>query len=317
MFPDGLFSRPIISEVAFWYSNSINITSFGNSFTWDNINVSQITFSCTNSKICSQLNRHYEHLENYPQVSSFIEETGACNEVCDSSSGQKLACTPFMYQDGVCNPECNVAACKYDEFDCNQLCPIYSPDCFSTGLFANQVCDSACNTSFCNYDKYDCLNNDMVIDFPQNVTYCNAVNISSNNNYNYDNYNNTESLYADLIDTYSLCDKEWVGDKWCDGNCMVSDACYKDEDDCKCDEVDKTNCDQIVEWFLLILAENTDDLHHISLNGIKTLWYFIDNFNWQPDDDFGETPAIGICSVHCRCWVLFRATKCNTCISTI
>ena len=92
---------------------------------------------------------------------TFISETDACDYVCGEESLQTYGCSPFEYENGVCNDECNVASCNFDGWDCNQLCnhdEYGASDCNTLGLFDNGGCDIACNNSYCNYDNYECIN---------------------------------------------------------------------------------------------------------------------------------------------------------------
>jgi hypothetical protein len=60
------------------------------------------------------------------------------------------SCPPSWIGDGFCDPECNKAACDYDQFDC---CPSSCPDSWP----GDHVCDSACMVPQCHYDLGDCF----------------------------------------------------------------------------------------------------------------------------------------------------------------
>lgn len=64
-----------------------------------------------------------------------------------------------VYNNSVCNPECNVADCLYDGYDCSvrKPCnPSYNDYC--EDFYNNGVCNQGCNNSACNWDGQDCAN---------------------------------------------------------------------------------------------------------------------------------------------------------------
>lgn len=67
------------------------------------------------------------------------------NETCPS------VCTSGLAGNSVCDPECNLAVCGFDNGECN--CPAY---CTSTER-VSQDCDLSCNTTACNFDDERCI----------------------------------------------------------------------------------------------------------------------------------------------------------------
>ena len=59
-----------------------------------------------------------------------------------------------LYDNGVCNPNCNNQECGFDGGDCNQRC---QGECDYT-LWFNDECDNECNNAVCAYDFYSCRN---------------------------------------------------------------------------------------------------------------------------------------------------------------
>ena len=207
-----------------------------------------------------------EHIEI---LKDFLNETNACVEVCDDDTFTKILCSPFNWQNGVCDEDCNFAGCNFDGGDCNQLCNIDSPDCYSISLFDNGICDVACNTSLCDYDKYECITESVLnISFAKNMTYCN-----------------------DDHDELELCLVSWVDDKWCDNNCRASDSCFNDGNDCNCDDSSDSDshCQTLLSLFGF-MADTTSDTGtlRISEAGICGLWELLDIYHTS--STFGSTP---------------------------
>ena len=142
----------------------------------------------------------YDDFAHIEILKQFINQTDACDYHCDRWSFDKFICSPFNWQNGVCNEECNVGECFYDGGDCNQLC-FYNgeSECSSVNLFDNGLCDIGCNTSVCDYDKYECINSHSSISFPANMSYCNE-------NVNSSIANSSNSMFYNR----SLCDVTWV-----------------------------------------------------------------------------------------------------------
>ena len=68
-------------------------------------------------------------------------------------------CTETMFDNGVCNPECNIPQCRYDGGDCSDTYFLLQYEC-SEGCFCNMLnngqCDAACNNVRCGLDLGDC-----------------------------------------------------------------------------------------------------------------------------------------------------------------
>ncbi len=66
--------------------------------------------------------------------------------------------------DGVCDKECNLFACRWDGGDCslaaNPWAHCSDPRCWR--LFNNSQCDEFCNNAECLYDNFDCKNKEKV-----------------------------------------------------------------------------------------------------------------------------------------------------------
>ena len=280
-FPVGLFNMPNIAEIGFIVTDQIDITSFldlinktinsndhNNQFTWNE--ASQTVYSFRHSLLCEQLNEasafevenRYE-LANIEILLQFINETGACDEICDIESLETLSCTAFIWQNGVCDDVCNSDSCNFDGGDCSQLCQMYSPGCSSLSLFGNQYCDIVCNTSWCNYDNYQCIS-EIDVTFPSNWTHCNSES----------NLSNTANGNVSL----NLCPIEWVGDEWCDNNCYSSDSCFNDGNDCKCaQDSSSTNCQKFISAFNL-LGIGGDNEYQATSEAVCAVWAYLSAF---------------------------------------
>jgi hypothetical protein len=89
---------------------------------------------------------------------------GLCDDVCNVAACSydegdcegEVWCAPGCYDhwigDGWCDSECYFAACSYDEGDCIGWC---APDCHDVWI-GNGYCNDACNVAACNYDDGDC-----------------------------------------------------------------------------------------------------------------------------------------------------------------
>lgn len=84
-------------------------------------------------------------------------ETTEISEECDSASGG--TCTETLMYNGICDSECNIGDCGYDDGDCSDtaiwLNYICSDLCYCN-MLGDGVCDSACNTEDCGLDLGDC-----------------------------------------------------------------------------------------------------------------------------------------------------------------
>jgi len=65
-------------------------------------------------------------------------------------AGCAPGCWPSWIGDGYCDAACNVAACSYDNGDCN-----CAPGCWPSWI-GDGYCDAACNVAACSYDNGDC-----------------------------------------------------------------------------------------------------------------------------------------------------------------
>ena len=309
--PVGLFTMPSIEEIGFIHTQAIDINTMLDlinktiidlgSFEWNKPEYT--TYSFVNSIICADFvdiygdlydEEQFDDLENINLLRQFINSTRPCDSVCDWESPYKVACSPWDWQNGVCNDECNVDDCNYDGGDCNQLCQINSPECYTVGLFGNGACDIACNTSYCDYDRHECIPG-MVIEFPDNVTYCNI------NNHTQDlldwlqleeeNPNSTESILESISSaianaTKDLCPVEWVNDGWCDTNCWNSDECFDDGEDCLCHELndDANYCEQLLDLMELTADTTGSSAYEMSADSVCALWDIIPEYDWDASD---------------------------------
>ena len=258
--PSQIFSMSSIQEIGFLISN-VSLTSFnfsdqtGNNATLDQINqysknwhfewnpTSQTNYYLSGSPICLSYDEYSHSSTTFPtKLVQFLNETGACDGVCQLNSVSNLLCSPFDWQNGVCNHECNVEQCYWDGGDCNQLCPVYHANCSIDDMFDNGVCDQQCNNSYCAYDNSECLVNNNQFDsnfnisqlFSKNQTYCNEY----------------DSTYA-----HGECKISWINDGWCDDNCRSSESCFYDGNDCSCVSSDNY-CNEIYSLLKLLVVED-------------------------------------------------------------
>lgn len=64
-----------------------------------------------------------------------------------------------LYNDGICDLDCNVAACLYDGGDCGGGLPICPATAFCGPRHADDVCDLTCVSGACGFDGGDCTIN--------------------------------------------------------------------------------------------------------------------------------------------------------------
>ena len=228
----------------------------------------------------------YDDYENIDILKDFLNATGACEDSCDFDSLAKLLCSPFDWQNGVCNQECNLGDCDFDGGDCNQLCQYYAPDCYSFGLFENGICDVECNTTYCNYDNYQCVTNgEIIVEFDENVTICNIDELIS--------YVEQAEDSDVIIVNDTKCLVEWVDDLWCDNNCLESDDCFNDANDCTCTAATDaaTECEQLASWYGIISDFTSQDAVDtgISRSGACAMWDIIEDQNWDTTAVVGAT----------------------------
>ena len=178
-------------------------------------------------------------------------------------------CSPFDWQNGVCDEGCNVKDCYWDGGDCNQLCTHYHKNCSINDMFENGICNEQCNSTHCSYDSDECIDQftssfNVSKWFNKNQTYCN---INSN---------------LTINQTY-LCPISWINDDWCDENCRTSDECFHDANDCTCDE---TMCAELFSFFdhysdYDLTTQDGELAAYISHDGFCAVWELI--FNYYSD----------------------------------
>ena len=91
-----------------------NDTEFYESWTFDWNRKNQTSYYFQGSYLC----KNTYHMEYYPKsLELFVNETGACNEVCSTNAAQVL-CSPLEHQNGVCDTKCNIGTfiCEYEVF---------------------------------------------------------------------------------------------------------------------------------------------------------------------------------------------------------
>ena len=210
---------------------------------------------CTDSQICLEMLRD-DKLKFFPaKLVDFFNQTGACDEVCGPYAAFGETCSPFDWQNGVCDEFCNVQECNFDGGDCNQLCLITNQDCDIYSMLANDECNVECNNTYCSWDFGDCSNTFNLSDI--NGTYCNIdayeMSITSDSyssgygsNYNTSNGSNTSisTSQNDISEEIKsqLCETSWINDGWCDENCRHSDSCFNDGNDCECQSTSDSYC---------------------------------------------------------------------------
>lgn len=207
------------------------------------------------------------------KVKEFLNTTKACIGVCEAG-WKELACSPFRWQNGVCDQSCNVKECNWDGGDCNQLCNTTECDIYS--LFDNRICDQGCNSSYCSFDSGECISY-----FDVNDTYCNLDEISNVTSI-LASLNMTDSDRNEAAIDSGLCDIDWIGDGWCDENCRQSKSCNYDLTDCGCQG---TICSQIYGFFSIASSYSASDPSTaVSLEELCYFWNHItENFTTLRD----------------------------------
>eukprot|EP01083_Nonionella_stella_P054264 143311_1 len=165
----------------------------------------------------------------------------ACHYPCPDpdNSVDSQFCSPTLFGNGKCDPQCDNGKCYSDGGDCVQLC--FSPLTNCTyDLYTNDVCDQECNNDYC-LDYYDQeFDHPKVTDFmgPDRM-HCKYHNYSDEFIIAYALPNVTcyesNSIYLDLDrekhDLVSRCNEQWIADGLCDDLCRT-DECLQDGDDC-------------------------------------------------------------------------------------
>eukprot|EP01084_Bolivina_argentea_P262053 443068_1 len=227
--PITLFNHPNLNEISAVHS-IITVNSLIEYNNFNNFSQFDAAFQYSTDKtywfekasFCSNLSLIPINSNFY----KFINDTKCCNVECKASNAfGAFTCQSYDYNDGICDDQCKNSKCNFDGGDCVQLC-----DCDPFNELGNGVCDKHCNTSECLYDGYDCL-----------------------------------PLGYDLIecelsfDTYG-CNTSWIGDGWCDLNCLNSNACGNDLEDCNgCNNKKGTQCSTIYEIFDVVANSQTND----------------------------------------------------------
>ena len=243
--PYELFSMPSINEIGIIIPTNFTYKSFRNEnntimsdsdwdkFSWKH--ESNTTYYLQSEGLC-----HTDEYEVPRTLDQFLTSTGACETVCDSASPYNFVCLAFMWQDGVCNSECNVKDCLWDGGDCNIICSAKYPQCNIFNMFENDVCDISCNHTVCDFDKNECIVDELDnIIFSENQTHCvddDDINVDTD---------------------VKLCPIEWVGDGWCDDNCRTQEECYYDANDCICDA---TNCFAWYQSYKHFISDGDDEI---------------------------------------------------------
>ena len=277
------------------YSNAVNYTNYSGyrqlvqdtgywNWTFDVNPQSDTKYYFQSSIVCQQWDtwNEWEYFDKYmnPYLFNWLTDTDACEFVCDSDA-YRLNCFEHIWQNGVCDSQCNVKDCGFDGGDCNQLCnnniTQFYPNCSMYDMFDNGICDLGCNSSYCSFDFGDCITVDV-----GNGTYCNNdidYNLTSQYSWITEMIDNTTSTNVSIkvwdsikAENYvsSLCVTSWVNDGWCDQNCRNIDSCNYDSTDCSCD-VDETWCDDVYNYFSVAAnAEIADDL--VNYDELCSIW---------------------------------------------
>ena len=243
----------------FDYDSITNLNDRWNQFSW-NTNTNT-TYYLAESQLC-----YDSYGDTLPlKLSQFLDETGACDTVCEANSLYNIICWPFDWQNGICNQQCNVHECFWDGGDCNIVCDIDEPDCNIFNMFENGVCDNSCNNTACSFDNGECVQYD-----------------ESNIKFNASIFGD-DATYCDS-DT-KLCYIEWIDDGWCDENCRIKDTCFYDHNDCVCSQ--ETKCYQLYNAFMQFDDSNQNAEPSISYEGICSLWNFLEQFDIVDSESVG------------------------------
>ena len=189
----------------------------------------------------------------------FLNQTEACQSPCSQQVLVAL-CSPFDWQDGVCDESCNVEQCSYDGGDCNQIC-VSNDECDIYSMLNNGQCDTVCNNSMCSWDLGDCDDSRYFNLSDLNGTYCNQQSESHN------------------LNESQLCDISWINDGWCDTNCQFSETCLNDGNDCQCDN--GSPC-----WIFYLMFDYVDEFgaNILFFDEFCDIWDVLtvdDNNDWQ------------------------------------
>ena len=216
--PLQLFSLPELKELLFEmnpikldelmaYNNISNYSQFDEVFVWN----PGTRYSLYEADFCLDPNTFSnESLK----IREFISETEACDTHCVTSGDQAIAkylCLGSYWQDGKCDPSCNLAACAYDGGDCYQTCEcLDDPELYP--LLGNNECNPQCNTTNCNFDYGDCITFD------------------------------EEQCQTTFDQGLHNCHPNWMNDDWCDNNCKDNVYCNYDGNDCQESEAEDQWC---------------------------------------------------------------------------
>ena len=281
--PYQLFSKSRIHEIGLMVTN-ISVSSFqlndsagewSSLFRWNDN--SETTYLLSGSSICDEWDGDRDIAFEFPAtLKQFMNETNACEYVCDHAGFSQFLCSPFSHQNGVCDQECNVWQCKWDGGDCNQLCSYYSNDsCDIFSSFNNGECDVGCNNSMCSFDNHE----------------CDQVGVVNMGYYWYNYSENTNDTNGTVFcnngsDPTSLCPISWVGDGWCDDYCRNVDTCLYDAHDCDCSGANQdSECYKIYQTSVLYITEEGND--YVTEDNLCQFWALVEQLSPETLEENG------------------------------
>ena len=220
-------------------NNFSNFTAFDAAFNYDPEKDTQYWFD--HAGFCDDF--YNELIPNNSKFYRWIKDESICVTACEITGElwDIAACLNYLYQNGICDEQCNRNDCNWDGGDCTQIC-----DCDPFQELGNGICNISCNTTNCQYDGGDCLP------------------------LGYDPNHCVETYQLELHD----CNESWIGDNWCDNNCRYVSQCGNDLEDCDDKHQDcKTGseCGTFYAGFKLAANEYTND-NHIEQTEIDRWW---------------------------------------------
>ena len=231
----------------------LNIDEIENYTDWNFDTMNQLSgIYLQNSNICDLYNTApVDFYNRYPNTWQLLNRTRACESIC-TLARYEFYCKAHVWQNGVCDDDCNNVQCNYDGGDCNQLCNFTQCDYSWLG---DGICNPECHNQECSWDYCDCYSpnnyNQSTTTQESELCFFNTTQCSIATNYTcrVDYYFNNLSL-TNFVDP-------WPGDDVCDSNCNVQE-CQNDNrecDDCEYAPV----CNTLMDYFDTVSATTGQD----------------------------------------------------------